>query len=71
MASRVETPAQGLSSAIAMPFTQETPMRTPVKEPGPAVTANRSTCSRGTWVQRRSCSTIGMSVWLWVSLVLQ
>ena len=71
MASSVETAQHGFPSAIAMPFTLETPMRTPVKEPGPAVTAKRSTSSNAVRVQASSCSTMGMSVWLCVRAVLQ
>ena len=41
IASNVDTPMQGLFCANAIPFTHATPMRTPVKEPGPAETANK------------------------------
>ena len=34
---------QGLPAPCAMPFAAHTPMRTPVKEPGPATTAKQST----------------------------
>ena len=43
MASRVDTPAQGLPSDHASPLAAATPMRSPVKEPGPAATATTST----------------------------
>ncbi len=52
--------------AAAMPLAAAMPMRTPVKEPGPADTANRpisSICSRAA---ERRFSTMGISVWEWV-----
>ena len=69
IARSVETPAQGMFRAIAMPLTQETPMRTPVKEPGPAETAMRSTSSSVRPERRSTLSTIGISVWLCVCFV--
>ncbi len=46
MASRLQTPASGFSSSIAIVFAQVTPTRRPVKEPGPWLTAIRSTSRR-------------------------
>ena len=43
IASNVETPQQGSSFAQAKPLAAATPMRTPVKLPGPAATATAST----------------------------
>ena len=45
MARSVETPAHGMFRVMESPFTQETPMRTPVNEPGPAETAMQVTSS--------------------------
>ena len=42
MEAKVEQPAQGNSAAQARPLAVETPMRSPVKDPGPAATAMRS-----------------------------
>ena len=39
MASSVDTPQQGSSSAQANPLAADTPIRSPVKLPGPAATA--------------------------------
>ena len=39
----METPAAGLRSASAKPFTHAKPTRTPVNEPGPEAVAKRST----------------------------
>ena len=39
MASRVDTPQQGILLPQAKPLAAATPMRTPVKEPGPSATA--------------------------------
>lgn len=39
MASGVETPMQGVSSGKASPLMAAMPMRSPVKEPGPRLTA--------------------------------
>ena len=64
--SSAETAAQGLSSTCAIPLTAATPMRRPVKEPGPTEAANKSTCWMVMWLQDSSDSTIGMMVWLWV-----
>ena len=42
MDSKVEQPAQGRWAAQASPLAVATPMRSPVKDPGPAATAMRS-----------------------------
>ena len=70
MAAREETAAQGVPRATAMPLTAETPMRTPVKEPGPQSTAT-SPISRSftPQVSSRPCA-IGISVWLCILRVL-
>ena len=66
MASRVETPTQGLSEAQARPFTVETPMRMPVKEPGPWATAKISTLFRLSSAFFSMSSAMGSRVRLWV-----
>ena len=66
MEARVEQPAQGFSAAQAKPLAVATPMRSPVKEPGPAATAMRSTWA-GVRPQAFSRSrAMGSRVWLWV-----
>ena len=55
IASNVDTPMQGLFCANAIPFTHATPMRTPVKEPGPAETANKSISSKLVFVWINTC----------------
>ena len=67
MDSRVEQAAQGLSPGQASPLAVEMPMRSPVKEPGPAATAMRSTWDRGTEQVASICSTMGIRVREWVS----
>ena len=66
MASRVLTPTQGISRPQAKPLAAATPMRTPVKEPGPAATATapmsfavRLSCFNRSWAMT-------IRVWLWV-----
>ena len=66
MASRVDTPTQGLSEAQARPLTIDTPMRTPVKEPGPWATASRFTSLRLSSAFLSMSSPMGSSVRLWV-----
>ena len=66
-AARVDTAAQGLSQAN--PLAAETPMRTPVKDPGPAETAITSKSAAVISVLRKSSSTRGIRVRLWVSPV--
>ena len=68
-AARVDTAAQGLSAAQASPLAAETPMRTPVKDPGPAETAITSRSAAVISVLRKSSSTRGIRVRLWVSPV--
>ena len=69
MASRVERPQQGVLWGKARPLTQDTPMRTPVKEPGPSATATAVTSVTVLphWFSRSWAMTI--RVWLWVSPV--
>ena len=66
MASSVDTPVQGFSSAQARPLTIDTPMRMPVKEPGPCATASRSTSLYVSSAFLSMSSPIGSSVLLWV-----
>ena len=66
MASRVDTPIQGLSAAQARPFTVAMPMRRPVKEPGPAATATASISSRVSSLFFSMSATMGIRVRLWV-----
>ena len=49
-----------------MPLTEASPMRSPVKEPGPAVTAKPSTSERLQPQPASSCSAIGRLVAEWV-----
>ena len=65
MASRVETPAQGFSPGQARPLAAATPMRSPVKEPGPAATAIRSISSNAAPQLSSICSSMGIRVRLW------
>ena len=69
MASRVETGMQGLSAAQARPLAAETPIRTPVKDPGPAETAMASRSAGVMSVFFKRSSTRGIRVRLWVSPV--
>ena len=66
MAARVETPTAGLSTEKARPLAAETPMRMPVKEPGPTATAMASMSDSFKSVFFRMCSTMGINVRLWV-----
>ncbi len=66
MASSVETPTAGFSSAQHRPLTAATPMRTPVKEPGPRATATASSADLSVPVDASRFSTIGSSVALCV-----
>ena len=68
-AARVDTAAQGLSTAQASPLAAETPIRTPVKDPGPAETATASRSARAMPVFFSKSSTRGIRVRLWVSPV--
>ena len=69
MASSVDTPQQGLSAAQASPFRADTPIRRPVKLPGPAATASRSMSASDCSLSRSMASTSGIRVRLWVSPV--
>ena len=69
MASSVDTPQQGLSAAQASPFRADTPIRRPVKLPGPAATASRSMSDSDCSLSRSMASTSGIRVRLWVSPV--
>ena len=66
MDSKVEQGAQSLSSAQARPLAVATPMRSPVKEPGPAATAITSTCSKSVSQLLNRSRAIGSKVRLWV-----
>ena len=74
MASSVDTPMAGFCAPQASPLAVDTPMRTPVNEPGPRATAMASTSASLVSVFFSICSTIGSSVqlcvrplhcWLW------
>ena len=74
MASSVDTPMAGFCAPQASPLAVDTPMRTPVNEPGPRATAMASTSASLVSVFFSSCSAIGSSVqlcvrplhcWLW------
>ncbi len=67
MASRVEQGAQGLSPGHASPLAAATPMRTPVKDPGPAATATTSIPSRVRPVFFSRSAAMGIRVAEWVS----
>ena len=66
MAARVDTPTVGLSAAKASPLAAATPMRMPVKEPGPTATAMASIWDTVSSVFFKIPSTMGISVRLWV-----
>ncbi len=66
MDSRVEQAAQSLSSPQASPLAVATPMRSPVKEPGPAATAITSTSDRLTSQFFNRSWAMGSRVRLWV-----
>ena len=65
-ASSALTAQQGLPTAWAKPLTMHTPMRTPVKEPGPVTAAKASMSSQRRPVARRAASTAGRMVCEWV-----
>ena len=69
MASSVDTPQQDLLSGKASPLMQATPIRTPVKEPGPAETANKFISFTDSPAQSNAAFAMGSSVWLWVCRV--
>ena len=66
MASNVDTPQQGSSSAQASPLAADTPMRRPVKLPGPAATAIRLISFAVSPAFFSMLSSSGISVTLWV-----
>ena len=68
MASRASTATQGLPAPWASPLAVLTPMRTPVKEPGPVTTAMRSMSCTVSPVAAKAASTMGIRLVEWVSL---
>ena len=66
MASSVDTPMAGFCAPQASPLAVDTPMRTPVNEPGPRATAMASTSASLVSVFFSICSAIGSSVQLCV-----
>ena len=66
MASSVETPAQGLFPGQASPLAAATPIRSPVKDPGPAATATTSISSSVSPQFSRRSRHMGISVRLCV-----
>lgn len=66
MDSRVEQAAQGLFPGQASPLAAATPMRRPVKEPGPAATAMSSTASKAVPQLSSRDTAMGMRVREWV-----
>ena len=66
MEARVEQGAHSLSPGQASPFAVATPMRSPVKEPGPAATAITSASSRVCPQFFSMSCTMGSRVRLWV-----
>ena len=69
-ASSASTTAALAPVASHSPFTAHTPMRTPVKEPGPVTAANTSISFGRSPSLLNNSSSIGMSVWEWVSPLL-
>lgn len=69
IASSVETAAAGSPAANASPFAAATPMRIPVKDPGPTATATAPSSSMRKSAFFSMDSTMGISVRLWVSPV--
>ena len=67
MASSVDTPQQGSALAHASPLAADTPMRIPVKLPGPWATAMISISSIVSPAVFSIPSSSGISVTLWVS----
>ena len=62
IASSVETDTQGFPKAMAIPFTHETPILTPVNEPGPALAAKTSISLISVLVNSSSFSARSISV---------
>ena len=60
-ASRVVTPSTGMPQARAMPRAAASPVLSPVKDPGPTVTATRSRRSKVAPASRSTEMTIGIS----------
>ena len=69
MASNAFTATQGFPAPCAKAFTVLTPMRTPVKDPGPTTTAMRSTSPRVMPEADKAASTMGIRLAEWVSLL--
>jgi len=65
-ASSASIPMQGLPAACESALTVDTPMRTPVNEPGPTTAPKRSISSIFIPVMASAASTIGISRWLCV-----
>ena len=59
MASSVDTPMAGFCAPQASPLAVDTPMRTPVNEPGPRATAMASTSASLVSVFFSICSALG------------
>ena len=66
IAARVDTPTAGMEAAKASPLAAETPMRMPVKDPGPTATATAPMSAMARSAFFRMCSTMGIRVRLWV-----
>ena len=66
MAARVDTPTAGMEAAKASPLAAETPIRIPVKDPGPTATATALISAMVISAFFMICSTIGIRVRLWV-----
>ena len=64
-ADKVVSPTAGLPVASASPRAAAMPTRSPVKLPGPTVTAKRSRLSKPppNWIMTRSISGISASAW--------
>ena len=61
-ASRVDTPTRGIPAAKQMPFAVASPMRMPVKDPGPTEQTMRWISRTGREISSRSRSTSGTRV---------
>ena len=66
MDSKVEQGAQGLSPGQASPLAAATPIRIPVKDPGPVATAMTSISSSFSPVFSSRAVTMGIRVAEWV-----
>ena len=67
-ASSASTATQGLPAPWAIPFTALSPMRTPVKEPGPTTAAYSSISEISVEHLFSASSTMGIRLTEWVSL---